>query len=335
MSQIRVGIIGLGFMGRTHLASYRSAIAAGYDCTVRAIADANIQRALQGAGGNIELGKAGVDLSGIETLSDPGALLARGDIDLVSICTPTDTHVDLAIRAVKSGKHVLLEKPVALTAAEVQRLADEVAKTDRVCMPAMCMRFWPGWAWLREKIHSGEFGRVLSATFQRLGSAPDWSPEFYANYERTGGPLFDLHIHDVDFVRWCFGEPREVVSTGSLAHVTSLYRYGKGGKGGGGGPAQVVAEGGQDHAPGFGFKMRYSVAFERATADFDLGRTPQLLLCKDGKAEPVDTSGPSGYDLEVRHILDLVLKRATTPVCALADAVATTRVLEIERQNVL
>lgn len=335
MTQIRVGIIGLGFMGRTHLAAYRAAAAAGFACTVTAVADAFIDRVIAGnaAGGNVELGKATLDLTGAATLKDPRELLTRADVDLVSVCTPTDTHVELGLAALGAGKHVLMEKPVALRAADVQRLADAARAAGTICMPAMCMRFWPGWAWLRDRIRSGEFGRVRSAVFQRLGSPPDWSTDFYRDYARTGGPLFDLHIHDVDFIRWCFGEPREAASTGSLAHVTSLYRFDTPG------PEHVLAEGGQDHSPGFGFRMRYVVVFERATADFDLGRSTPLLLYRDGKAEAIDVAAVSdglstGYDGEVRHVLDLISGRAREAVCTMEDAVKTTALLERERANV-
>jgi predicted dehydrogenase len=119
----------------------------------------------------------------------------------VSICTPTDSHIELAMTALAAGRHVLVEKPVALRSAEVARLAQAAAPAGRVCMPAMCMRFWPGWEWLKERIEAGEFGRVRSATFQRVGAPPDWSA-FYGDYARSGGPLHDLHIHDADFIRF-------------------------------------------------------------------------------------------------------------------------------------
>jgi predicted dehydrogenase len=221
-----------------------------------------------------------------------------------------------------------VEKPVALASRDVRTLADAARRSGRLCMPAMCMRFWPGWAWLKERIAAGDLGPVRSATFQRLGSPPDWATGFYADVARSGGALVDLHIHDADFVRWCFGPPSEVVSAGGPAHVTTIYRYP-------GGPGHVVAEGGQDAAPGFGFRMRYVVAFERATADFDLSRAPPLLLHRGGRSEAVPLPAQSGYEAQVRHLLEAVRAGRTDDALAatIDEAVKVAELLEAERES--
>lgn len=334
---IGVGVIGLGFMGATHVRAYQAAERSGIACRVVAVSDRSADRlsGRSGSTGNLATGSGAMlfDPSRVRTYLDAHQLLRDPAVNLVSICTHTDTHVDLAIAALRAGKHVLVEKPVAITSAEVQRLAEAARTSDRLCMPAMCMRFWPGWAYLRETIRSGSLGQVMSATFQRLGSPPDWA-DFYKNVNLSGGPLWDLHIHDSDFVRWCFGEPTEVVSTGTLAHTTTIYRYP------GAGPTHVVAEGSQDYCPGFGFKMRYVVSFEKGTLDFDIGRPPHsspLLLCADGQTSPVDlTSAPAtGYDGEIRHLLGAILAGSTSAnlVATIDDAVKTARLIEAERRS--
>ncbi len=322
---INIGVIGLGVMGRTHAGAYISAAAAGWPCRLAAIADPKGQSAV-GDGGNLAVQGGVVQAEGMRVYTRIEEMLADTGIEAVSICTPTDTHVDLAIKALEVGKHVLVEKPVALLAADVRRLADVARKSSRVCMPAMCMRFWPGWSWLREAVRDARFGPVRSATFQRLGAPPSWGRGFYGDYTRSGGPATDLHIHDADFVRWCFGDPDEVTSTGTLAHITTIYRYRHG-------PTHVVAEGGQDLTPGFGFRMRYVVAFELATVDFDLDRSPNLRLCRDGREEHVELAGPSGYEAQARHFIDLVAGRSGEPVCTIDDAVRTASLLELERAS--
>jgi predicted dehydrogenase len=322
---VRVGIIGLGFMGRTHLAAYRAAAAAGLDVRVVAAADVNIDRVGSHKGGNLNTSNA-VDLSGVRTSADVHSVLEAADVDAVSICTPTDTHVDLACYALRAGKHVLLEKPVSLLADDVTSVRLVSESSGKLCMPAMCMRFWPGWVWLKDAITSGVYGKVLSATFHRLGSAPDWNPGFYGDPAKSGGALFDLHIHDTDFINWCFGKPTSVSSAGSLRHVTTQYWFAEG-------PEHVVAEGGQDHAPGFGFRMRYTVVFEHATAEFDLARTPQLLLYRNGTQEAIPTEGPSGYEAEIAHFVSAVARGAAPSElrATLDDAHVVTLVLESER----
>jgi predicted dehydrogenase len=326
---IGVGVAGLGFMGRTHLEAYRAADTAGFTNRVVAVCDADPARRTGAPSSAGNLGAASAerlfDPREVAGYASPAELFADPRVELVSICTPTDTHVELALAALAAKKHVLLEKPVALDARDVQRVADAARESGRLCMPAMCMRFWPGWDWLRDAVQAGTFGAVRSAVFQRLGTRPSWSADFYANEAKSGGALFDLHVHDADFIRWCFGAPSAVVSTGGADHVTTLYRYDRG-------PKHVVAEGGWDHSAGFAFRMRYVVVFERATADFDYFRERRLLLARDGSSEPVPIAAGAGYEGEIRHVLGAIAGR--WPLAATMDeAVALTRMLEAERES--
>lgn len=330
LAPVGVGVIGLGFMGSTHVRAYQDAASHGL-CELVAVADKSAER-LSGkpfAVGNINTGASEklFDPAKVRGYFDPRELLDNPRVHLVSICTHTDTHVDLAIAALQKGKHVLVEKPVALTSAETLRLAKVAAESGTLCMPAMCMRFWPGWRWLRDAIRNATYGKALSATFQRLGSPPTWA-EFYANINRSGGALIDLHIHDADFIRWCFGEPQSVSSTGTPMHISTIYRYPAG-------PSHVVAEGAQDYAPGFGFRMRYVVAFDNATADFDIARTPNLLLHQNGQSTPIELPDGSGYHAEVRHLLQAIRDNRTARDldATIDDAVRTMRLLETERTS--
>lgn len=328
---IGVGIIGLGFMGATHLAAYQRARAAGSPCRVVAVSDRDGDRltGLAPASGNIDSGASAerlFDPAEVATYTDVDELLADESVELVSVCTHTDTHVDIATRALAAGKHVVVEKPVALEVAGVEALLDAAEKAGRFCMPAMCMRFWPGWTWLKEAVDGGAYGRVLSARFERLGSAPGWGGGFYNDLARSGGALFDLHVHDVDFIYHLFGRPRSVASAGTLLHVASAFDY----------PeiaGHVAAEGGWMSAPGFAFRMRYTVEFERAVADFDLTRDEPLLVYTDGEPEAIELEETNGYDGEVRHAVDLALGRRVMPIAPLADAAAVTAMILAERQS--
>lgn len=333
---VGVGVIGLGFMGATHIRAFRAADLAGTPSRLVAVSDPNPDR-LRGrpaAAGNLDTPSSAstpnlFDPDLVRACADPDDLLADPAVELVSICTPTDSHAPLAIAALRAGKHVLIEKPVALRAADVQGIADEARRAGRLCMPAMCMRFWPGWDWLRDRVLDRRYGRLLSATFQRLGSPPSWNRGFYGDPARSGGALFDLHIHDADFVRWCFGPPADVHSTGTTAHITTLYRYDADPAA----PTHVVAEGGQDFAPGFGFRMRYSAAFEHAAADWDLARTPTLVVSRDGRADPIDLPEMTAYERQAEHIVLAVRDdlRNDQLRATIDQAVEVTRLLEAER----
>ncbi len=331
MRELRVGIIGLGFMGKTHLRAY----AATTGCVVGGVADLAIDAALSASGGNLHTGGAGVELASLRRHPTPRELIEDSTIDAVSICTPTDTHVELALAALRAGKHVLVEKPVALRAHDLVRVAEAARAADRVCMPAMVMRFWPGWAWLAERVREGTYGAMEALTMQRLGAGPTWNAEFYRNPARSGGALADLHIHDADFACWLFGRPTSVDSAGTIDRVTTMYRFGR--VAGGTTPRRVVAEGGWHH-PGFAFVMRYVAVFERATAVFDLaGGEKPVTVYAEGKAEQPTLPTMSGYEAEVRHFVEAARVKNSGGVptlrATLDDAVLVADVLEAERRS--
>lgn len=321
---VGVAVVGLGFMGATHLAAYAAADAAGWSNRLVAVCDrdGDRRRGLLDVGGNFDTGARAFDPERTVAHADVADLLADPAVELVSITTPTDSHVPLALAALEAGKHVLVEKPVATTLPEVVRLADAAAASGRHCLPALCMRFWPGWDWLRARVRDGALGPVRSAVFRRLGTRPDWGAGFYDDPGRCGGALFDLHVHDADLVLWLFGAPQAVSVAGHRDHLTAAYHYADG-------PAHVIAEGCWDADPARPFSMGYEVVFEGGTAVWTLGDEAPLVLYRDGAAEPVPVAEGSGYDGEVRHMLDVVGGRAA-PRASLAEMVALTVLLEAE-----
>ena len=149
-SCIRMGVLGLGMMGRTHIEAIRAAAQAGFACRLVAVCDGDVAR-LDGrarSGGNVVQGGFGLlfDPRSVRTSTQPQALFADPDVDAVSICTPTDSHAQLALAALRAGKHVLCEKPLALTSKQIEPLLQ--FPKGPLLMPALCMRFWPGWRWL-------------------------------------------------------------------------------------------------------------------------------------------------------------------------------------------
>lgn len=366
MQTVGVGIIGLGFMGRTHLAAYQAAAgvaASGPHKAQESRGDAAPPAcrvvgvfgiAPAATSGNLATGASAELPPGTIQYKNVEALLADPSIHLVSICTPTDTHGDLVTKALRAGKHVLVEKPVALDPSAIESLAREASAAKRLCMPAMCMRFWPGWAWLKDAIGSGRYGPVVSARFERLGSRPAWSREFYLDPSRSGGALWDLHIHDADIVCWLFGAPTTVRSggvvstTGSINHVSTQYVFERGQ--GSGGPRLVTAEGGWVADAGFPFRMRYTVVFEgqrestggarhsgsghEVVADWDLSRTPCLMLTQGGETRGIEIHAPSGYEGEVIAMVDAVRRGAPKSPATLEEAATVARVLRAEERSV-
>ncbi|MBI1190357.1 MAG: gfo/Idh/MocA family oxidoreductase [Tepidisphaera sp.] len=325
---LRVGVAGLGLMGAVHV----RALAKVGGAELVAVADPKEERRAGRAfvPGNLSA------LAGDERLFDAGrvtayedaaAMIEREALDLVVICTPTDSHVEMATAALARGANVLLEKPVATKSAEVSRLMEAEASSGRRVIPAMCMRFWPGWAWLRERVAAGEWGGLCSLKLARLGSRPEWSGAFYEDVSRTGGAIFDLHVHDVDFVVWLLGCPREVISVGTRDHVTTMYRYGQA-------SLQVVAEGGWLASAGRGFRMRFVAEFEEATAEFDLTREPGVVVMREGAQRGVEAGTQTAYEAQMKRALECVAawKRgeAAPEHPTLREALEVTRVVEAE-----
>ncbi len=322
---VGVGVIGAGFIGQTHLRAF-----AGVEgCRLAGVCDADPARLLGRAESSGNLGADSTEVifdpEATWTGHDPLALIEHPEVDLVCVCTPTDTHVDLAKCALDAGKHVLVEKPVAISSDRVRELRDHAATSGSVCVPAMCVRFWPGWDSLPARVRSGEHGGCRSVRFTRVGAAPAWSP-FYADAARSGDALFDLHVHDVDMVHQCFGPPTRLHSSGSTRHVITTYEFE-------GHDARVVAEGGWIDDPDAPFRMRYEAGFERAQVDFDLSRTPPLRMLEGDEVTPLKTLLGTGWDVQARTLLGAIQTGEFDRLPTLAEALEVTLTLEAERQS--
>ena len=234
--KVNVAVVGLGFMGVTHLRSYLN------NPQARVVAVCAATRLPQngvlcGVAGNIK-NSGDIRLGArVKVYRQFDELLADRDVELVDICTPTALHPAQVIAALQAGRHVLCEKPLAESAADARKVLKVAATSKKFLMPAMCMRFWPGWSFLKKIVTEKTYGEVRSASFHRLSAMPAWGSAGV----HSGGALFDLHIHDTDFVNYLFGRPQGVSSTGVIGeggminHVLTQYHYP-------GGPA-VSAEG--------------------------------------------------------------------------------------------
>jgi predicted dehydrogenase len=330
-AKVNVAVVGLGFMGVTHLRAYQQVEVAN----IVAVCDAvrlPVNGVLQGVAGNIKKSDdihLGTQVHVCRKLEE---VLALPEVELVDLCTPTPLHPEQAIASLKAGKHVLCEKPLARTSAAAREILEVHSANKGFLMPAMCMRFWPGWSWLKEVIEKQTYGKVLVARFRRLSEMPGWSKQgTYTGATDLGGALFDLHIHDTDFVQFLFGRPQSVFSTGvtgpggSINHVVTQYLYP-------GGPA-VHAEGSWLLAKGF--NMAYTLHCERATLDFDLSRGADAMqLCAMGEGpQTLKFDGPDGYGQEIRYIVECVQNRRQPTVVTAQDGVSALEICEAEEKS--
>ena len=330
---IKVGVIGLGMMGQTHLDVY----AKRTDAKVIAISDRDPER-LSGkvrAAGNVEGQAQGAfDLSQATAYAEGMDLINDKSVDLVDICLATPLHVEYAIAALKKGKHVLVEKPLARTGKDAAKLAKAAAKAKGLSMCAMCMRFWPGWTWLKDVVDHKTYGKVYSVSFKRLATMPPGA--FYANGELSGGAILDLHLHDADFVTFLFGKPAAVSSrgyqktSGAIDHVLTHYLYE-----GEGAPPLVTAEGSWAMAAPYEFRMQYTANFENATAVFDLLSPTPLVLYHGGKRETIALDPRMGYELEIGYFLECIAKNEKPKIVTMEDAAGSVALIDAEEKSVL
>jgi predicted dehydrogenase len=331
---INIGILGMGYMGRTHYEAYQQL--AGV--RVRAICDNKLARAqgdLSGTGGNVL--KEGIDripMDGVHGTTNWREVVELPDVDAIDICVRTPGHLELAIAALERGKHVICEKPLARTSADAEKMVAAAQRARKVFMPAMCLRFWPEWVWAKEAVADRRVGRALGATFRRVASMPKG---WFSDGAQSGGALIDLHIHDVDFVLWLFGRPTGVFSrgyaktSGEVDHVVTQYLYGSKEA-----PQLVTAEGSWCMADGFEFEMSFTINFENGTLDYDFARGAQALkLFREGRTEIVTCKAENGYVGELRYFTDCIRRGQDLSTVTGRDAVECLKVLDAERESVL
>jgi predicted dehydrogenase len=331
---VNVGVIGLGFMGLVHIKAGKQIPGV----KLVAVADAfkqPVNGIVPGVGGNITDGDALRLEPDVKVYKSAEELVADPNVHLVDLCVPTPEHVKLSLAALRAGKHVLCEKPMARTSALCRPIVKAAAAAKTYFMPAMCMRFWPGWDWLKQAIDRKTYGKVLAARFRRVSGPPGWSKASYFKGGDSGGALLDLHIHDTDFVQFCFGKPKAVFArglsrfSGAVDHVVTQYVL----EGG----ATVSAEGSWLMSGAHPFTMTYTVNFERATAEFDLARGAEALrLYEDGKpTQVVKLEGVDGYVGELSHMIESIRKRRPPTIVTAKDGLTAVEICEAEEKSVL
>ncbi len=309
--KIKVGIIGLGFMGTTHFGIHRqlgkSEIAAVADVDKKKLSG-DWSRVIGNIGGGDN--SKPVDLSGIRTYKDAMDLIADPDIDMVDICVPTYLHEQYATVALKSGKHVLCEKPVGRTLEEAKRITEAAEKSEKFFSAGLCVRYWPEYRHAFELYRSGRLGKMVSATFKRVSPNIDgnaWE-NWFMKSDLSGGALLDLHLHDTDLVRYFFGRPKAVTSFGlagfrsdrGIDHVFTHYDFGKG--------TLVTAEGSWAPAKTTPFEMSFQIVCEKGTVR--LSELGYKILWEDGTIEepkPADENLPTGWHVEIDYFLSSLM----------------------------
>jgi predicted dehydrogenase len=339
---IRIGIVGIGFMGMTHFRAYQKLRGA----KVAAICDADARRRegdWRTIRGNFGAPGTVMDLGPIARYAEFEQMLADPRIDLVDICLPTPSHQSATLAALKAGKHVFCEKPIALDPASARKMVEAADRAGKLLLIGHVLPFLPEYDFAYRAIVGGRYGRLLGGHFKRIISEPSWMADYFEP-DVIGGPMLDLHVHDAHFIRLICGMPRRVSTVGRmrgnvLERFSTQFVFGD--------PSLcVTAECGVIGQQGRPFTQSYEIQLERATLFFDYaalagGRdahTPLTVLTDDGKVSlpKLDGGDPSAaFAAELAEVVRAVRRNEPSPVLSGELACDAVRICRRETESAL
>lgn len=210
--KLRVGVIGVGGIGYgVHLPGY-----AKLD-NVEIVAVCDIDEA--------KLERAAKTYQVPNTFTDYNEMVKMKDLDAVTVATPNYVHAPASIAALKAGKHVLCEKPLAMNAEQAQEMVDTAEKAGKLLMIGVNRRYEDRSQQLKKIIEDGELGEIYAANtgWVRRRGVPFWGDWFMEKEKAGGGPLIDIGVHVLDLTWWLLGTPKPVSVTGSVYHKIDNY----------------------------------------------------------------------------------------------------------------
>jgi len=194
---LKIGLVGLGVMGNGHFFSHRAV--SGSELV--AVCDERYDFAKE---------KLTNFQSDIPLYSNMEEMIAEQRPDVIDIVAPTFAHAELAIRAMEAGCDVLCEKPMALFPEDCDRMIEASKRTGKRIMIAHVVRFMAPYMYLKSVIESGKLGRLERLDMKRISTIPRASCDnWMQDFDKAGGVILDLSIHDIDFARYVFGEPKD------------------------------------------------------------------------------------------------------------------------------
>lgn len=270
---MKVGLIGCGGMGTTHNLSLK-ALSSTMNVEVTALADCRPEF----------LKKAAEQWPDAKLYETGMELLEHEELDSVHICLPSYLHTEHAVAAMNKGIHVFVEKPVCLTEEEAEKLLEAKARNQVQVMVGQVVRSFSEYRYLKESYDTDRYGELKSITMQRISGDAAWGYEdWFHQEEESGSVVLDLHVHDLDFLRYMLGEPDSfdvratAFASGMVNQIFTTYEFGK---------VFAVTEGIWDTSSALPFEASFHACFEDASIVFK-GRNekPLAVYKNDGTIE--------------------------------------------------
>jgi UDP-N-acetylglucosamine 3-dehydrogenase len=186
MDKVRIGLVGCGLFGESHLQAFRAVRAAD----IAAVFDTDAGRAKQIA----------TEFSIPKVCSSLKEICSLPELQAIDVVTPEETHLEPVLTAIKAGKHVFVEKPLATDMADCARMIEAADAAGRYLMVGQILRFETKYAMIKDEVDRGSFGKIVSMHARR-NRLKDLLPR----YGRTH-PVVENSIHDIDLMLWYTGD---------------------------------------------------------------------------------------------------------------------------------
>ena len=328
---MKIAVLGLGFMGGTHVRAWRQIAGA----ELAAVASRDPRRLagdFTGVQGNLGGPGEKLDFSAVAQYASAEEAVLDSAVQAVDICLPTHLHARIALLALARGKHVLVEKPMALDGAAADRMIAAAERHGRVLMAAQVVRFIPPYCATSDILRSGRLGAVRAAIFRRRCAAPAWSA-WLTDPAQSGGGVFDLLIHDIDFCLHLFGAPEAVTASGfeDLPHgvdwILAQFWYPSIGA--------VAISGGWHHPAAYPFSMEFTIVADNGTLEFSSAGAPLAEYGADGCPHPLHVPETDGYRAELEYFLDCAAHGVKPLACPPEESAAAVKLahLMLESRN--
>ena len=257
--------------------------------------------------------------------TDLDEMLEKEKPDFVDICAPTFVHKELTVRILKAGYNVLCEKPMALSAKDAEEMLSWAKKCGKHLMVAQCVRFGTAVEYIKDLIKDERYGKPMAAICTRTSATPTWGYEcWFSDIKRSGGCLTDMHVHDIDLLRYIFGEPdgvscRVAYSAPHESVHTSLYFDGI--------SVSAICEWGPSSLE---FSPLLRITFERAVVIDDGNK---ITVYPEGEEPFVPLERNNVYKTEIEYFADVVSGERENLMAPPEDTVKTMHLVEAMRKS--
>lgn len=335
---INVAIIGAGFMGKVHANAYENIenakLVAVYDRNISAAAD--FAKEFE-----------------CEKYSDFDMMMKDMDIDVVDICLPTFLHEEYTILSAKYKKNIFCEKPITLNMESLDKMIEAIEKNNVKIFVGHVLRFWPEYVKAKELYDNGDLGDIKYIYAARLSEHPEWS-EWYRQPENSGGGLLDLHLHDIDFMCWLFGDVESVYATGmqnelgSWNYVSSILNFRSG--------HSATVQGVIEMENGYPFTMDLKLVGSKITYEYVMKAGKNLenieeslrksYIYDDGAVNEIKVNNVDAYEQELKHFINCVeadknsevidiymVKKVLATIEALKASLENKKIVEVEYEK--